>query len=74
MRRLGRNEEGRAVLADVIKQMRRAPGFAQKAQRVWIAMAEKGFRDRSRSGREKSRFSSGNRADKRAEVGHAGRQ
>lgn len=43
LRRLGRDDEGRAIFADVIKQMRRTPRFAQKAQREWITMAEKGL-------------------------------
>jgi hypothetical protein len=32
------DEVGRTILADVIRQMRGAPRFAQKAQRVWIGM------------------------------------
>ncbi len=42
--RLGRDDEGRAMLADVITQMRRAPRFSQKVQGEWIAMAEKALR------------------------------
>ena len=44
LRKVGREGEARAVLADVIKQMSRAPRFARKVQAEWISMAEAALR------------------------------
>jgi len=44
LRKLGCEAEARAVLADVIRQMSRAPKFARKAQAQWISMAEAALR------------------------------
>jgi hypothetical protein len=44
LRRLGREAEGRDVMADVIRQMSRAPKFARKNQAEWISMAENALR------------------------------
>jgi hypothetical protein len=44
LRRLGREAEARAVLADVIRQMSRAPRHAQKIQAEWVSMAEAALR------------------------------
>jgi hypothetical protein len=44
LRKLGRESEARAVLADVVLRMRRAPKFARKVQAEWISMAEAALR------------------------------
>jgi hypothetical protein len=44
LRRLGREAEARAVLADVVLRMKRAPKFARKVQAEWISMAEAALR------------------------------
>jgi hypothetical protein len=44
LRKLGREAEARAVLADVILRMSRAPKFALKIQAEWISMAEAALR------------------------------
>jgi hypothetical protein len=44
LRKLGREAEARAVLADVVRQMNRAPNFARKVQAQWISMAEAALR------------------------------
>ena len=44
LRKLGREAEARAVFADVIRQMSRAPGYAQKVQAEWISAAEAALR------------------------------
>jgi len=44
LRKLGREAEARAVLADVVRQMSRAPKFARKVQAEWISMAEAALR------------------------------
>jgi hypothetical protein len=44
LRRLGREAEARAVLAEVIRQMSRAPRHAQKIQAEWVSMAEAALR------------------------------
>jgi hypothetical protein len=44
LRKLGREAEARAVLADVVRQMSRAPKFARKTQAEWISMAENALR------------------------------
>jgi hypothetical protein len=44
LRKAGREAEARAVLADVVQRMRRAPRFARKVQAQWIAMAEAALR------------------------------
>jgi len=44
LRKLGREAEARAVLADVVRQMNRAPKFARKVQAQWISMAEAALR------------------------------
>jgi hypothetical protein len=44
LRKLGREAEARAVLAEVIRQMRRAPAFARKTQAEWVSMAEAALR------------------------------
>jgi len=44
LRKLGREAEARAVLADVVRQMSRAPKFARKVQAQWISMAEAALR------------------------------
>lgn len=44
LRKLGREAEARAVLADVVLQMSRAPKFARKTQAEWISMAEAALR------------------------------
>jgi hypothetical protein len=38
--KLGREAEGRALLADVVRRMGRAPKYARKAQAKWTAMAQ----------------------------------
>jgi hypothetical protein len=44
LRKLGREAEARAILADVVRQMRRAPKFARKVQAQWVSMAEAALR------------------------------
>ena len=44
LRKIGREAEARTVLADVIRQMSRAPKFARKTQAEWISMAEAALR------------------------------
>jgi hypothetical protein len=44
LRKLGRQAEAQAVLADVVRQMSRAPKFARKVQAQWISMAEAALR------------------------------
>ena len=44
LRKIGREAEARTVLADVIRQMSRAPKFARKTQAEWISMAETALR------------------------------
>lgn len=44
LRKLGHEAEARAVLADVVRQMNRAPKFARKVQAQWISMAEAALR------------------------------
>jgi hypothetical protein len=44
LRKLGREAEARDVLADVIRQMSRAPLYAQKVQAEWVSMAEAALR------------------------------
>jgi hypothetical protein len=44
LRRLGRESEARSVLADVVRQMSRAPRYARKLQAEWISMAEAALR------------------------------
>jgi hypothetical protein len=44
LRKLDREAEARAVLADVVRQMSRAPKFARKTQAEWISMAEDALR------------------------------
>jgi hypothetical protein len=44
LRKAGREAEAQAVLADVVRQMRRAPKFARKVQAQWISMAEAALR------------------------------
>jgi hypothetical protein len=44
LRKLGREAEARAVLADVVRQMSRAPLYAQKVQAEWVSMAEAALR------------------------------
>ena len=44
LRKLGREGEARGVLADVIRQMERAPRFARETQAEWIAMAHDALR------------------------------
>ena len=44
LRKLGREAEARAVLADVVLRMSRAPKFARKIQAEWISMAEAALR------------------------------
>jgi hypothetical protein len=44
LRKVGREAEARAVLADVVQRMSRAPRFARKVQAQWIAMAEAALR------------------------------
>jgi hypothetical protein len=44
LRKLDREAEARAVLADVVRQMNRAPKFARKVQAEWISMAEAALR------------------------------
>ncbi len=44
LRKLGREAEARTVLADVVRQMSRAPKFARKTQAEWISMAETALR------------------------------
>jgi hypothetical protein len=41
LRKLGREAEARALLTELLAQMRRAPRYVRKAQAEWIAMAEK---------------------------------
>jgi len=42
--RLGQHAAAKALLTDVLTQLRRAPKFARKTQAEWIAMAEKALR------------------------------
>lgn len=42
--RLGRRDEARQVLADLLTHMRRAPKYVRKVQAEWIGMAEKALR------------------------------
>ena len=44
LRKLGHEAEARAILADVVRQMSRAPKFARKAQAEWISMAQAALR------------------------------
>jgi hypothetical protein len=44
LRKVGREAEARTVLADVIRQMSRAPRHAQKVQAEWVSMAEAALR------------------------------
>jgi hypothetical protein len=44
LRRLGREAEARAVLAEIVRQMSRAPKFARKVQAQWISLAETALR------------------------------
>src|SRR5215831_17287652 len=44
LRKRDREAEARAVLADVVLQMSRAPKFARKTQAEWISMAEAALR------------------------------
>jgi hypothetical protein len=44
LRKVGREAEARAVLADVVQRMSKAPRFARKVQAQWIAMAEAALR------------------------------
>jgi hypothetical protein len=44
LRKLGRESEAKQVLADVLKQLRRAPKHVRKVQAEWIALAEKALR------------------------------
>ena len=44
LRKMGREAEARTVLADVVRQMSRAPKFARKTQAEWISMAEAALR------------------------------
>ena len=44
LRKLGRQAEARAVLADVVLRMSRAPKYARKIQAEWISMAEAALR------------------------------
>jgi hypothetical protein len=44
LRKLGREDEARTVLRDVVHQMSRAPKFARKTQAEWISMAEAALR------------------------------
>jgi hypothetical protein len=44
LRKLGREAEARAVLADMVLRMSRAPKFARKIQAEWISMAEAALR------------------------------
>jgi hypothetical protein len=44
LRKLGREAEARALLADVVLRMSRAPKFARKIQAEWISMAEAALR------------------------------
>lgn len=44
LRKLGREAEARAVLADAVLRMSRAPKFARKIQAEWISMAEAALR------------------------------
>ncbi len=41
LRKLGRSAEAKALLTELLAQMRRAPRYVRKAQAEWIAMAEK---------------------------------
>jgi hypothetical protein len=43
--RLGRRDEARRVLNDLLTYMRRAPKYVRKVQAEWIGMAEKALRD-----------------------------
>ena len=42
--RLGRRDEARQVLTDLLTHMRRAPKYVRKVQAEWIGMAEKALR------------------------------
>jgi hypothetical protein len=44
LQKLGRKNEAREVLADVLKRSRRVPKHVRKAQTEWIALAEKALR------------------------------
>jgi len=43
----GRSAEAKAVLAEVLVQLKRAPKYVQQAQAEWIALAEKALRGRA---------------------------
>lgn len=45
LQRLGRDNEARMLLNELLAQMRRAPGYVRKVQADWIAAAEKALRD-----------------------------
>jgi hypothetical protein len=45
LKKAARAAEGRAVLEDVLKQFRRVPGYARKAQAEWLAIAQREARD-----------------------------
>jgi hypothetical protein len=44
LNRLGRRDEARQVLTDLLTHMRRAPKYVRKVQAAWIGMAEKALR------------------------------
>jgi len=44
LNRLGRRDEARQVLTDLLTHMRRAPKYVRKVQAEWIGMAEKALR------------------------------
>ena len=44
LQKLGRDAEARALLTELLAQMRRAPRYVRKVQADWIAMAEKALR------------------------------
>ena len=41
LKRLGRDEEARAVADDVVRSLRRAPAHVRANERQWLASAEK---------------------------------
>lgn len=44
LRALGREDEGRAVLTEVVQRLQHAPRFARQTQAVWISMAQAALR------------------------------
>ena len=42
--RLGQDAEAKALLAETLRELKRAPKFVRKVQAEWIALAEKAVR------------------------------